>query len=248
MVEEGDQERAVRVVEQYLRENPSFIAAGRGFPGVRTYSGIYAALFLLVVYAAIAFEDEGLFFARQYGASASRIVTGELWRAVTALALHVDVVHVAGNMVGIALFGTAVCHMAGYGVGWAMIVASGFAGNLCNAFLYRSDHVSVGASTAVFGAIGILGGYRAWQGRRGRLRGLRAWVPVAGGMALLGVLGSGARSDLTAHLFGWLVGMAVGVGYGILERPPLSARYQAASVCVVIAVLFLAFASPFLSA
>ena len=93
---------------------------------------------------------------KHYGSSASQIIDGEHYRTITALFLHGDVLHLIGNMAGIALFGTAVCSITGWGVGWLMILFTGSIGNLLNAYFYQAGHRSIGASTAVFGCIGFL--------------------------------------------------------------------------------------------
>ena len=84
----------------------------------------------------------------------SLILDGELWRAVTALTLHADGAHVAGNAVLGAVFGSAVSRSLGPGVALAWVIAAGTLGNFINAWKHTDSHVSVGASTAVLGAVG----------------------------------------------------------------------------------------------
>jgi membrane associated rhomboid family serine protease len=170
----------------------------------------------------------------QYGASASQIVHGSLYRAVTALMLHADMTHLAGNMAGIFIFGTAVCAISGWGVGWLLILGSGITGNLINAYMHESGHISIGASTAIFGAIGILSGCQLMRSRRFHQRRSAAWVPIACGLALLGLLGSSPHSDLAAHFFGFAVGIWLGVCYAWAVRDPLNIYYQIASICLVV--------------
>src|SRR5207245_1142953 len=83
---------------------------------------------------------------------------------------------------------------------------AGAGGNVLNAVLRGAHHSAVGASTAVFGAIGLLGGLQF--GRKRRRRG--AWLPIAGSLALLAMLGSDREADIVAHLFGLLVGGVLG--------------------------------------
>src|SRR2546422_168453 len=104
-----------------------------------------------------------------------------------------------------------------YGPTYAGLLAAGAGGNVLNAFLHGAHHSAVGASTAVFGAIGLLGGLQF--GRKRRRRG--AWLPVAGTLALLAMLGSDCEADIVAHLFGLLVGGVLGVAAALLvARPP----------------------------
>ncbi|HSQ86731.1 MAG TPA: rhomboid family intramembrane serine protease, partial [Desulfobacterales bacterium] len=134
--------------------------------------------------------------------------------------------HLAGNMVGIAVFGTAVCNITGAGVGWLMILLTGILGNLANAALFRYGHISIGASTSVFGAVGILAAYQL--SRKIRIAGqrMKAWLPLAGGLALLGLLGSSKHSDLTAHLFGFIAGILLGLIYDMYLFDLIKKRHQ----------------------
>ncbi|MRR35036.1 rhomboid family intramembrane serine protease, partial [bacterium] len=101
------------------------------------------------------------------------------------------------------------CREVGSGLAWSLILGSGILGNLVNASLHFSGHVSVGASTAVFGAVGVLA---ATSVVRHHHHLQRRWpLPAAAGMALLTVLGTGGEhTDLGAHLFGFLWGVCLG--------------------------------------
>lgn len=160
-------------------------------------------------------------------ADADRILLGELWRTVTALTLHVDVIHAVTNAVAAALFLGAVSGMVGPGLGFALVLVAGAGGNLANALLHGSPHVSVGASTSVFGAVGILGGLGMARRTRGAVRRRRAWVPIAAALALLAMLGTGGqRVDVWAHLFGFLLGGVLGVLIGFAAPRPPGRRVQ----------------------
>lgn len=149
---------------------------------------------------------------------AGDIVTGQVWRAVTSLTLHADPTHLVGNVVATALLATGVCRLFGPGLGAFLILVAGTAGNLLNAFLRGAPHATVGASTAIFGAVGILAGAAVM---RAQSPGRRPWVPLAAGLALLAFLGTGEHADLAAHLFGFFMGVALGLGTAVLlDAPP----------------------------
>ena len=132
--------------------------------------------------------------------------------------LHADVVHLVGNVVAMAVLASAVCRLLGPGLGAALLVLSGVGGNTLNAVLRSGPHVSVGASTSIFGAVGILAGVAILRARSPRRR---PWVPLAAGLALLGFLGTGEHADLAAHFFGFQVGLGFGLATAVLlERPP----------------------------
>jgi len=134
---------------------------------------------------------------------------GEWWRLVTALTLHADVVHIFGNVLIGSVLVHFLCRLLGNGLGWFLILVSGILGNFLNVFLRGYMHNSVGFSTAIFGTIGILAGYRAVRRRTTTAR--EILLPLAAGGGLLALLGTGGqRTDLGAHFFGLLVGIALG--------------------------------------
>jgi len=172
-------------------------------------------------------------------ADAERILHGELWRTVTALTLHADLGHVLANALAGALFLGAVCAALGPGLGLALVLLSGASGNLVNALVQGSDRVSVGASTAVFGAVGLLSGLGVAQRRR-RSRERRVWLPLAAGLAILAMLGTaGARVDPWAHLFGLLAGAALGIPVGFaVSRPPEAGVQWVLGATAIAALLY----------
>src|SRR4029434_6936970 len=137
-------------------------------------------------------------------ADAARLMAGEWWRTITALTLHADVPHLLGNALGTVILHTAVCWNLGRGVGLWLVLLAGAGGNALTAVAHRADHISVGASTATFGAIGILVALRIIVGRTGPAR-RKWWVVVAAGLALLALLRTGPPADLLSHLFVFLV-------------------------------------------
>lgn len=153
------------------------------------------------------------------GTASSRAIVneGQWWRALTALTLHGDLSHVGANIASGLLFGAFVLPRLGTGLAWLLIVLSGFVGNLLNAWFYRAaDHDSIGASTAVFGALGLLVGWEVVARLTAPAR-RSAWqliLPLGGGLALLAFLGASDgeqhHTDYMAHLWGLLAGILPG--------------------------------------
>jgi membrane associated rhomboid family serine protease len=209
----------------------------------KTFTGMWIPLILVAVHVVIVTNHDSQAIIEAYSSSARDILRGELYRTVTSLMIHANALHLVANVFCIAVFGTAVCQITGPGVGWFMILLTGVGGNFMNAMLYRSHHVSVGSSTAIFGAVGILAGYQFLK--RFRLSGRRrkAWLPLAAGVALLAFLGSSKYADITAHLFGFLVGIVAGVSYGFLVKQPAGKLLQACCVTVALIVIITAWLS-----
>lgn len=168
-------------------------------------------------------------------AEAERILRGEWWRTVTALTLHADAAHAAGNAFAGAILLSALAGRLGpAAAAWATL-AAGVAGNALTALVHRRHFVSIGASTSVFGALGALAGAQLLTPRP-----RKRWLPVAAAAALLGSLGTGARADLSAHLSGALIGFALGAAAAaLLRQPPRRSALQpllaAASLLVPLA-------------
>lgn len=248
-VRESDFEIAADGIERYCLENPEKTADteenARDWP--MTFSAVWAAALPAAFHAAISGGGDREFFVRVYGSSASHILDGELYRCVTSLLLHADIAHLAGNIAGIIIFGTAVCAYMGWGAGWLGILAAGIIGNWINACLYGSGHVSIGASTAVFGAVGVLSACRFVDKIGPSGRGIRAMAPLIAGIALLGFLGSSPHSDITAHLFGFASGILIGGIYafstrGLPARSPISGPWQFVSAIIALGILAAAWA------
>lgn len=58
--------------------------------------------------------------------------------------------------------------------------------------------------------------------RQSMIHSWRVWLPLGGGVALLGYLGAAPHTDLMAHLFGFLCGIAFGGLYAWRIRRPLA--------------------------
>jgi len=246
-VKDTDYEKAVIAIEQYLKENPEVQKTEDPlyYKYQRTYTGIWVSILLIAVHVAITINGKNDVFVKTYGSSAFHILHGELYRSVTSLMLHADSLHLMGNIAGIAIFGTGVCTIMGWGMGWLMILVTGMLGNLMNALLYESGHISVGASTAIFGAIGILSAHQFFKKFKQSGQKIKAFLPLASGLALLGILGSGANSDVMAHLFGFLAGIVLGSLYSLLVKCPKIMEYQAGSLLLTVCVLAMAWLRAF---
>lgn len=142
---------------------------------------------------------------------AARVQAGQWWRAWTALTLHLDGPHLAANLAAGVWFGYLAARQMGSGTAWLLTVTGAAAANLLEGLLGPPDHRAVGASTAVFSALGAMSAY-SWRERFGLpQRWARRWGPLVAGVILLGWTGSaGEGTDLVAHLGGFAMGALLG--------------------------------------
>lgn len=212
------------------------VEIGAGRPGVLWYAAV-----LLTVFFALHTDLLGLDWLRAGRVDAGALLGGEWWRAITALTLHIELAHLGGNLAFGAFFGYFIGRYFGTGVGWLAVLLAASLGNVVNSWLQSPAHRSIGASTAVFAALGLLVAY-TW--RRGFLRDTpwRARIaPIVAGLGLLAFTGTaGENTDLGAHLFGFAAGVVFGVAVAQLVPTAWlkSARVQLA--CGVLAALLLA--------
>lgn len=231
---------ACDAIAKYLQENPTETSHSRNDTPLKlktTFSAFYVVAPLVLIHWRIAPGDEMQAMVAGYGADADHIINGELFRCVTALMLHASWAHLMGNVVALLIFGTAFSALVGWGVGWLLVLLCGSAGNFLTALWYGQGHVSIGASTAVFTAVGLCAALSFWRGRRIRSWSWRQWTPLASGLALLGFLGSAPHTDLVAHVMGFVSGLATGLIYGWqprLARWPIQLAAAMLTISVVI--------------
>jgi len=146
---------------------------------------------------------------------------GEWWRAATALWLHGDLGHLVSNAGGGLLVFSALVATFGLATGWGWLAVSAFAGNVVSvAAHYGDEYRSLGSSTAIFAALGMLVGRAArvvagegWAGQPQRWR--TVLVPLATGLVVLGLNGAGGENtDVLAHATGFGAGLVTGFAAG----------------------------------
>ncbi|MFN8644984.1 MAG: rhomboid family intramembrane serine protease, partial [Candidatus Binatia bacterium] len=181
-------------------------------------------------------DDGHRWFAAGSADGVRMLLHGEWWRAVTALTLHADFPHILANAIVLMIFGSSLCTLVGPGAGLWLLLLSGAAGNAINVLVRGTPYNGIGASTAIFGALGALAAVRVVQRHAGAaVSAWGAWAPFAAALGLLAMLGSSARSDVLAHLFGFTAGLALGGALEALHPRPFAPRLQA--VLVVAAAL-----------
>jgi rhomboid protease GluP len=147
---------------------------------------------------------------------AGLVQRGQWWRAWTALTLHLDANHIVANLGGGIWFGYLAARQLGSGMAWFLIVTGAALANWLEAVLGSALHRSVGASTAVFTALGLMAAH-SWRTRLPlRLSWARRRAPLVAGAVLLGWLGTaGEGTDVVAHIMGFTVGCLFGAAAGL---------------------------------
>ena len=237
-----DSETAIAEIEKYFQENQDIPDGNEIWSGFsrKIHIGVGAATALLAGYVFMVHHGGITFYSEKFGASASAILNGEIYRTVTALMIHADAVHLTGNMAALALLFTVVCSVQGFGVACFCLLASGALGNYVTALLYRTSHLSIGSSTAVFGALGMLISHQTFNSFRVAKPRFRAWLPLGGGLCLLGLFSEGAHTDILAHLFGLGSGMVIGSIFELSSGKPPGPLFQYLFFSLTLAVLLLA--------
>jgi rhomboid protease GluP len=223
-IDDADAARADAAIAAFEQENPPEVRRPERLhpPSGAVASGVAFSLAILAMYLRTGPESAGSPWFERGSANAAAILRGEWWRSVTALTLHADAAHVAGNAALGGILLALLARSLGPGLACVLTVLSGAAGTFAAAALLRHDFVSIGASTAVFGVLGAL----AALPRQRR----RWWMPVGGGLALLALLGTSKHADVAGHVCGFAAGLLAGAGVSLL--PPL--RNPTAQACLAV--------------
>ena len=245
-VPEENEIEARAQLKRYERENPP---RARPVPPEPLHRGAWlgSLAYALLVLAVGFLAGNGAFNADWLDVGALRPIpvrSGETWRAVTALTLHLDVGHMLSNLGFGTVFGLLAGQLLGPGVAWASVLVAAASANLLNAWVQPQVHSSVGASTAVFATLGLLAAY-AWRRRSGEAGG-RAyrWAPLIAGVFLLAFTGvGGENTDVLAHLTGFVTGALAGVSHAAwrVPRGPV-AQFVAGSAALIVVAVAWAFA------
>ena len=232
--------KAVEELRLYDDENPPHrpktqkqVAYQDAVPGVVGYVLVVCAIAWLAGYSVF---GHNWFDAGRVDGTLIR--NGEWWRTITALTLHSGARHLIGNIVFGVLFGLFAGRLVGSGIAWLAIVAAAATGNAANTLLLESAHRSVGASTAVFAALGLVAGFVF----RGQLMAQDRWSyrygPIVGGLALLMFTGTGGpNTDIGAHLLGFVCGFLTGMLLIALGPVPTDRRSQTVAGGIALALV-----------
>jgi membrane associated rhomboid family serine protease len=166
------------------------------------------------------------------------VAAGEWWRLLTAMFLHVGVLHLALNSFGLYLFGSLVEQTLGTARMVTLYVVTGFFASAVSFAFGPVGVAAVGASGAVFG---MLGAWLAYNLRRRSLAMARAnvqWALILIGINLVFGL-SVPGIDNLAHVGGLAAGVIGGLGLegggprGTLQATLTTAAVTAGAIALV---------------
>jgi len=145
------------------------------------------------------------------GMDSSLIAEGQWWRIFTVMFLHAGIIHLGFNSWALIVLGGEAESLFGRWKFLLYYLLSGLGGSIASLLINRPE-LSVGASGAIFGAIGLLAGYY-WRhrndlGAAGRSRFFNIILVIVLNMALST---SVARIDNWAHTGGLIGGLLLGL-------------------------------------
>ncbi len=214
VVSSADRAVSAAELEAYRQEN--LVRSNHRHTAVPIYDGAVAAVLgysgIIILVALL--SDQSAFGVDWLAAGRMRagsVMAGQWWRTVTALTLHLDAGHLISNLAFGTVFGFLAGQVLGGGVAWLAIVIAGALGNFMNAAVQAPNHSSIGASTAVFAALGVVVAHALRHWRSVPEKPLRRWSPLIGGVLLLAFTGlGGEHTDVVAHVTGFLAGLVIG--------------------------------------
>lgn len=247
-VEEGDADRASALLRAWKEENAGFGDA----PVEHGDLGLMPAplLFLAVpsaVYFLVGFSPYAEWLRGRGSADAARILGGEWWRCLTAATLHADDAHLLSNLVSGYFIFNLLCHRLGIGSLMLLATLAAALDNFLVALAAGPGHVSLGFSSVVFCALGMLAAVETLALRRRRREHalrlgapagdasmrfvqLRRLSPLISALFVAVLVGIGEGVDVKAHFYGFAIGIPAGMAAAALPRPLARARIQAALV------------------
>jgi len=156
---------------------------------------------------------------RQYGQVNLSVMNGLYWQLFTAMFIHVDIIHLLGNMFFLLIFGLRAEDMFNIKEYLSIYLLSGLAGNLLTLLFGPTKMVSAGASGAIFGLFGAC----------------TIYIRRAIGQSIMGallysffllIMTAGLGVNILAHFGGLAVGLLVGYVFAIKRKAKAAYEYR----------------------
>ena len=146
-----------------------------------------------------------------FGAKVNELIDqGQVWRLLTAMFLHIGIIHLTVNQYSLYAVGTLLERFMGATRFAILYVLAGLCGSLAS-YWFSPNAISAGASGAIFGLLGALGIFFLLHRRLFGPAGNRMLANIVAVAAINLVLGASfAGIDNFAHVGGLLGGVALG--------------------------------------
>ncbi len=210
----ADVPRAVEALRLYEQENMGFYTPSAPAPlNLHLSPLLHLAIPASVFFWAASVPWES-WITQRGGANAQKIIgdnflDGELWRTLTATTLHADSEHFLGNMLSGFFILNLLRRRCGPGTSMPVLTLAAALTNYIVAALSAAGYFSIGFSTVVFAALGLLAGLETlllpWGPER-RESGLRGISPLLAAFFLAVMTGLGEHADIKAHFIGFFAG------------------------------------------
>ena len=161
------------------------------------------------------------------------VADGEWWRLITAMFLHIGLLHIAFNSLALMVFGQIMESALGSARMLALYLVTGFAASVAS-FTFGSPRVAAaGASGAIFG---LLGAWLVYNLRRRSLSLARSNIQSA--LMLIGinlVFGFTVQGiDNVAHIGGLIAGFAAGYAVEGVGRGAVRVASRAGGLALIV--------------
>lgn len=199
--------------------NESFYSFRKNYPVITILVAIHLILFLWVNF--FPFGNQVLFWMI---GSNLQVMFGEVWRLVTPIFLHRDLMHVVFNSFSLVIFGPAIERILGTVKFTAVYLLSGILANIATYFLGDITYLHLGASGAIFGLFGVLV-YMIWA-RKDLIDRANSQLVITITIIALVMTFVNPGINILAHLFGFLAGMALAPLFTIGASPYQARHYN----------------------
>lgn len=144
------------------------------------------------------------------------VQNGQIYRLLTSMFLHADIIHIGCNMYALYILGPQVERYYGKTKFLLIYLLSGILGSIFSCVFMSADTISMGASGAIFGLLGSIAYFTYYY--RATLQGLlRSQVlPVILLNLAIGFMVPGI--DISGHIGGLIGGILVSMAIGIGDK------------------------------
>lgn len=190
---------------------------------------------MIYLYAMLYDQNDRLFY--EFANNYVYVQNGEIYRLITCMFLHADIMHIVFNMYALYLLGPIVERYYGKVRFLLIYFISGLLGSLFSCVFMSSNTYAIGASGAIFGLLGSIAYFTYYY--RATLQGLlRSQImPVIIINLGLGLFIPGI--DISAHIGGLIGGILTSMAIGIGDKGRKNDQINGIIVTIVMIVFML---------